>query len=91
MEWTDYIIFAAKHSKNNARHWFRYLRKYIDKCGVLFSKEQVDALYANENLTPFQRVSIKAAFEDGSQTRQHIVSLNQRKNPKKASDGKGEL
>jgi len=91
MEWSDYIVLAARHSKNNARHWFRYLRKYIDKCGVLFSKEQVDELYANENLTPFQRVSIRAAFEDGSQTRQHIISLNQKKNPDKTSASKGEI
>ena len=82
-EWTDYMVKAAKHSKNNARHWFRYLRKYIDKCGVLFSQEQVDELYNNEDLTPFQRVSIRAAFEDGTQTRQHIISLNQRVNPAK--------
>ena len=82
-EWTDYMIKAAKHSKNNARHWFRYLRKYIDKRGLLFSKEQVDELYNNEDLTPFQRVSIRAAFEDGSQTRQHIISLNHRVNPAK--------
>ena len=91
MEWSEYMVFAAKHSRYNSRHWFRYLRKYIDKCGVLFSKEEVDKLYANENLTPFQRVSIKAAFEDGSQTRQHIISLNQKKIPDKASVGKGQL
>ena len=58
MEWTDYIVFAAKHSKNNARHWFRYLRKYIDKCGVLFSKEQVDELYDNENLHLFNEYQL---------------------------------
>ena len=91
MDWSDYIVFAAKHSKNNARHWFRYLRKYIDKCGVIFTKEQVNELYANENLTPFQRVSIKAAFEDGSQTRQHIISLNQRKKLDKIPGSKGDL
>ena len=82
-QWSDYIVMAAQHSKNNARHWFRYLRKDIDKCGVLFSKEQVEELYNNDVLTPFQRVSIKAAFEEGSQTRQHIISLNQKVVPNK--------
>ena len=83
VQWSDYMVMAAQHSRNNAGHWFRYLRKDIDKCGVLFSKEQVEELYNNEALTPFQRVSIKAAFEEGSQTRQHIISLNQRANPSK--------
>ena len=78
MEWSDYMVKAARHSRHNARHWFRYLRKYIDKCGTLFTKQDVEDLYNNEALTPFQRVSIKAAFEEGSQTRQHIISLNQK-------------
>ena len=86
MEWSDYMIMAAQHSKNNARHWFRYLRKDIDKCGTLFSKQQIEELYSNEILTPFQRVSIKAAFEEGSQTRQHIIGLNRRANPSKLAE-----
>ena len=71
---------AASHSKYNAQHWFRYLRKDINKCGISFSKQQVEELYKNKALTPFQRVSIKAAFEEGSQTRKHIISLNQKAN-----------
>ena len=77
MTWSDYIVtIAAPHSRGNARHWFRYLRKDIDKCGILFSKQDVEEVYRNEALTPFQRVSIKAAFEEGSPTRQHIIGLN---------------
>ena len=77
MDWKEYIAtIAAPHSRGSARHWFRYLRKDIDKCGTLFTKLDVEALYRNEALTPFQRVSIRAAFEDGTPTRQHIVSLN---------------
>ena len=75
-EWSSYMVLAARHSRGNARHWFRYLRKEIDKCGTSFSREDVVALYNNEALTPFQRVSVKAAFTDGSPTRQHILSLN---------------
>ena len=83
MNWSDYILFAAQHSKSNAGHWFRYLRKDIGKCGELFSKEDVEALYHNEALTPFQRVSIKAAFEEGSPTRRYIIGLNSKANRKK--------
>ena len=80
MEWTEYMTMAAQLSKNNAALWFRYLRKYIDKCGTLFSMQDVENLYHSEALTPFQRVSIKAAFEEGSHTRQHIINLNQKVN-----------
>ena len=54
----------------------RYLRKDIDKCGILFSINDVESLAKNEALTPFQRVSIKAAFHEGSPTRQLIIGLN---------------
>jgi len=75
-EWLNYMELAARHSRGNARHWFRYLRKEIDKCGVSFTKDNVIALYNSEELTPFQRVSVKAAFTEGSPTRQHIHNLN---------------
>ncbi|MCL2164692.1 MAG: hypothetical protein FWH55_09960 [Oscillospiraceae bacterium] len=89
MDWSDYMVKAAQHSKNNARHWFRYLRKYIDKCGTLFTKHDVENLYHNDALTPFQRVSIKAAFEDGTHTRLHIIGLNQKVKPDKFASERG--
>jgi len=76
MIWVDYMVIAAQHSRGNARHWFRYLRKYVDKCGILFTTDDIEALYNNEALTAFQRVSLKAAFKEGSPTRQHVINLN---------------
>ena len=76
--WTDYMIVAANHSKSNARHWFRYLRKDIDNCGVTFSAKDVEQLYHDLRLTPFQRVSLKAAFQEGSSTQSYIQSLNKK-------------
>ena len=83
MEWVNYMIMAASHSKNSASHWFRYLRKDIDKYGSLFSKEHIDRLYNEKRLTPFQRISLRAAFKKDSHTHQHIVNLNQKVIPNK--------
>jgi len=81
MSWLEYMtVVAAPHSKRNARLWFRYLRKYIDNCGTVFSKQDVDDLCKNESLTPFQRVSLKAAFKEDSPTRQYIIGLNRKAN-----------
>jgi len=82
IDWVNYMIMAAQHSKGSAAHWFRYLRKDIDKYGALFTKKEIDALFDNENLTLFQRVSLRTAFEEGSPTRQHIIGLN---NPAKTN------
>ena len=79
----EYIIMAAQHSRHNAGHWFRYLRKIINEYGDSISRETIDELCTNELLTPFQRVSLKAAFEEGTETHKHITSLNQRVLPSK--------
>ena len=76
IDWINYMIMAAQHSRGNAAHWFRYLRKDIDKYGTLFTEKEIDALFTSEHLTLFQRVSIRTAFDDGSPTRQHIAQLN---------------
>jgi hypothetical protein len=83
MSWSDYVVFAAKHSKNSAQHWFRYLRKFIDKCDIWFTSEELAALCENTALSPFQRVSLKAAFTEGSPTRQHVIRLNSKVVPTK--------
>ena len=83
MTWIEYIIkVAAPHSRYNAKHWFRYLRKDINK-EIL--KEQIDELYNSEALSAFQRVSLKAAFTEGSPTREHILGLNKKVVPSKLS------
>ena len=81
MTWLDYIVkVAAPHSRYNAQHWFRYLRKDIDRD---ITEEQLDALYNNKGLSAFQRVSIKAAFTEGSPTREYILALNRKVIPSK--------
>ena len=83
MTHTEYILMAAQHSRYNAGHWFRYLRKVINENGSAISRETIEELCTNELLTPFQRVSLKAAFNEGTETRKHIISLNQRVVPRK--------
>ena len=81
MTWHDYILtIAAPHSRFNAQHWFRYLRKDIEKD---IPQEQIDALCNNTALTAFQRVSLRAAFTEGTPTREHILSLNRKVVPSK--------
>ena len=83
MTWLEYIVnVAAPHSRYNARQWFRYLRKDINRD---ISKEQIDELYNNTELSAFQRVSFKAAFTEGSATREYILDLNKKVIPNKLS------
>jgi len=76
--WIRYMRLAAAHSRNNASHWFRYLRKDIEQKDVTFSQNEIDFLLNDkEYLTAFQRVSLQRAFTDGTVTRLRIQQLNQ--------------
>ena len=75
-KWREYIVRAAQHSRGSTSHWFRYLQKSINKCGISFLPSDIDLLYNDDRLTPFQRISLKRAFEEGTLTRNYIEGLN---------------
>lgn len=76
MTWYDFMINAAKQSRHNARHWFRYLRKVIFEDYTYLTDEDIEKLLTSTELTAFQKVSLEFAVQYGSPTHEHVVSLN---------------
>jgi hypothetical protein len=76
ISWYDYMIKASRESRYNAGHWFRYLRKVIFEHDTYLTQEDVERLLASQELTDFQKVSLKYAVQEGTPTHEHIVSLN---------------
>lgn len=76
MTWYDFMINAAKKSRHNARHWFRYLRKVIFEDYTYLTVEDIERLLSSNELTAFQKVSLEFAVQQGSPTHEHVVSLN---------------
>lgn len=76
MTWYEFMINAAKQSRHNARHWFRYLRKVIFEDYTHLTDEDIERLLASDELTAFQKVSLEFAVQQGSPTHEHVVSLN---------------
>lgn len=76
MTWYDFMINAAKQSRHNARHWFRYLRKVIFEDCTYLTDEDVKNLLNSTELTAFQKVSLEFAVQPGSPTHEHVISLN---------------
>lgn len=76
MTWYEFMLSAAKQSRHNARHWFRYLRKVIFEEYTYLTEEDIENLLASEELTAFQKVSLEFAVQEGSPTHNHVVSLN---------------
>lgn len=76
MTWYEFMINAAKQSRHNARHWFRYLRKVIFEDYTHLTDEDVERLLVSDELTVFQKVSLEFAVQQGSPTHEHVISLN---------------
>ena len=76
MTWYEFMINAAKQSRHNARHWFRYLRKVIFEDCTYLTDEDIERLLTSDELTAFQKVSLEFAVQQGSPTHDHVVSLN---------------
>lgn len=76
MTWHDFMINAAKESRHNARHWFRYLRKVIFEDYTYLTDEDIENLLNSTELTAFQKISLEFAVQQGSPTHNHVVSLN---------------
>lgn len=76
MTWYDFMLNAAKQSRHNARHWFRYLRKVIFEDCTYLTDEDIEKLLTSNELTAFQKVSLEFAVQYGSPTHEHVVSLN---------------
>lgn len=76
MTWYAFMINAAKESRHNARHWFRYLRKVIFEDYTYLTDEDIEKLLTSNELTAFQKVSLEFAVQYGSPTHEHVVSLN---------------
>ena len=76
MEWYDYMINASKQSRFNANHWFRYLRKVSFEDYSYLTDEDVEKLLNSNELTHFQKVSLKYAVQEHSPTHEYVISLN---------------
>lgn len=77
MTWYEFMLNAAKESRHNARHWFRYLRKVIFADYTYLTDEDIEKLLTSDELTAFQKVSLEFAVQQNSSTHEHVVSLNQ--------------
>ncbi|VQW52934.1 Uncharacterised protein [Streptococcus pneumoniae] len=76
MDWYDYMIQASKQSQFNASHWFRYLRKVIFEDYSYLTNQDVEKLLDSKELTRFQKISLKYAFQEHTPTHKYVISLN---------------
>ena len=72
-----YLLRAAIHSKYNAKHWARYLRKEIVNGETKILPEEVDWLMERKELSAFQKIFLKRTMIKGTPTYQYVKELNE--------------
>lgn len=70
------LIVAASHSKYNAAHWMRYLRKLYEGDEFKLTEAELKSLLDNNDLTMFQKTVLSRAANSSSATHAFISSLN---------------
>ena len=73
----NYLLRAARHSKDDDAHWCRYLRKIIKADSIDLNDNDIDLLLKSDGLTDEQKSTLSKAVILGSDTHKQIVSLNQ--------------
>ncbi|MBR2215069.1 MAG: hypothetical protein IJ849_04850 [Selenomonadaceae bacterium] len=72
----NFLLRGAKECRYNARHWLRYLRKAFQNGRPLLSKGEIDVLAGSEELSMFQRISLRQAMTVGTPTHEFVVALD---------------
>ena len=74
----NYLFIGAKHSRYHARHWFRYLRKFVSMEGkITLSHQDVAFALFSKQLTIFQKITLQRMMTYGTPTYRYVYELNQ--------------
>lgn len=85
MTWYDFMIHAAKKSRYKAKPWFRYLKVVIFEDHTHLTDEDIQNLLNSNELTMFQKVTLKCAVQIGSPTHAHVLSIKESANIEEVS------
>ena len=73
----QYAIFASEHSGDDFALWLRYLRKWVNKSGHIFSVQDVAEIMGEERIRPVHRTIFSEAITPGTPTNQYVTWLNE--------------
>jgi len=71
-----YTILASEHSGDDFVLWLRYLRKWVDESGHVFSAKDIAQIMKEKRISPLQKVMLSEAVTPGTPTNQYVIRLN---------------
>lgn len=70
-----YTILASEHSGGDFVLWLRYLSKWVNPSGHLFSAKDIVQIMQEKRITPFQKMILSEAITPGTPTNAYVVNL----------------
>jgi len=73
-----YTILASEHSGEDFVLWLRYLRKWVNETGHIFSANDLAQIMKEKKIPPLQKVMLAEAITPGTPTNQYVIRLNRK-------------
>jgi len=73
----QYIILASEHAGSDFVLWLRYLSKWVDRSGHIFSSSDIAQIANEKKISPFQKTILLEAITPGTPTNEYIIKLRE--------------
>ena len=70
-----YTILASGHSGGDFVLWLRYLSKWVNPSGHIFSAGDIAQIMREKRITQFQKAILSEAITPGTPTNAYVVKL----------------
>ena len=71
----QYTILASEHSGGDFVLWLRYLSKWVNPSGHVFSQKEIDQIMSEKRITAFQKAILSEAITPGTPTNAYVSRL----------------
>ena len=72
-----YTILASEHSGVDLVLWLRYLSKWVNPSGHIFSEQDIDQIMKEKRIRPAHKVIFTEALKSGTPTNRYVVRMRQ--------------
>jgi len=69
----QYTILASEHAGGDFVLWLRYLSKWVNSTGHIFSQKDIARIMREKKITPFQKMIFSEAITPGTPTNNYVV------------------
>ena len=73
----SYIVRASEHAGNDLVLWLRYLSKWVNPSGHIFSDRDIAQIQGEEQISSMKKTVLAEAIKPGTPTNTYVIKLRQ--------------